>query len=393
MRPPRKSPGSWQDQLCPSPEEIREFKYGHLDPVRRAVVGRHLRHCRICEQIYRAPYLLHKDEPVLPARPDRKAAIEKLYRHPQKRFSSPADPLHLAAGQVWTVAPPPPGTTLTTGERLYMGTPVVIVDPGNKQRQDDNEIRCMPVSEDTDFHQPAESVLIEKADSPLGYAVLAEVFNERPMLARDLRRYQGDLSPEIMLKLNRVRGQLWSNDQTQQSPSSPEYRQWKRLEIEMAAYLSASVNEALWADEDDEGAGAPRDDFEDNSSPDNELYVTDQGVVVVSVWLQPVRLAAETEGIELKEIHPTRFWQDERLAAGIVQTRDRVYLKVVWIQGVAGRVMVDGRPLAPCAGDAGEQYFDLGTVGNIPGALSVEIQLEADVIRILVSVKEKPAEE
>jgi hypothetical protein len=301
--------------------------------------------------------------------------------------------LRLAAGQVWTVAPPPPGTTLTTGERIYMGTPVVIVDPGSKKSAGENQIRCMPLSVDTDFHLPAESVLIEKADSPLGYAMLVEVFNERPMLERDLRRYQGELSPEVMRKLDEMRGRLWTVDQTAESQSPPEYRQWKRLEIEMAAYLSVPVNEALWAEEDEAGAGVPRGDREGISAEGSDLYVTDQGVVVVSIWLQPVRLAAETEGIALSEIHPNLFWQDERLTAGIVQTRDRVRLKVIWGSAGCGRVAVDGRPLAACEGDAEEQYFDLGIAGTLSGPLSIEIQLGADVIRIRADFKEKPAEE
>ena len=365
MRLPRKSPGSWQHQLCPSPEEIRDYKYGHLDPARRAAVGRHIRRCRVCAEIFRAPYPMHQDEPAMPERPDLKAVIEKLYRNTPRPPARMPDPLHLAAGQVWAVTPPPPGTMLSTGERIYMGTPVVIVDPGNKQRDAENRIGCMPLSSDTDFHRPEDSLLVPKEASPLGYAVLAAVFNERPMLASDLGQYLGIFSSEIMLKLNKVREQLWL-DQAPGPPASSEYQEWKRLEIEMAAYLSAPVNEILWAEKDDQ-----------------EMVV----------WLQPAALAAETEGIRLKEIHPTLLWQDERLAAGIVQTRDRVRLKVVWGQGAPGRVTVDGRSLTACEGDTEEQYFDLGTVGMVSGALTIEIEIAGDVIRIRADFKDKPAEE
>ena len=366
MRLPRKSPGSWQHQLCPSPEEIRDYKYGHLDPTRRATVGRHIRRCRVCAEIFRAPYPMHQDEPNLPERPDLKAVIEKLYRNTSRPPARKPDPLHLATGQVWTVTPPPPDTMLITGERVYMGTPVVIVDPGSKQRDAKNLIGCMPLSSDTAFHRPEESIVVQKEDSPLGYAVLVEVFNERPMLASALRRCLGTFNPEIMLKLNKVREQLWSVDQAPVPAASTEHREWKRLEIEMAAYLSAPVNEALWAEEDDQEK---------------------------VVWLQPVRLAAETEGLELKEIHPTLLWRDERLTAGIVQTRDRVRLKVVWGQGAMGRVTVDGRSLTACEGDIEEQYFDLGTVGMVSGALNIEIEIAGDVIRIRADFKDKPAEE
>lgn len=365
MRPKRKSPGSWQHQLCPSPQEIRDYKYGHLDPARRSVVGRHLRRCRVCAKIYRAPYTLHQDDSVPLERTDLKAVIEKLYRQTPNVPTHEADPLHLGSGQVWTVAPPPPGATLTTGERIYMGTPVVIVDPGNKQRTEGNEIRCMPLSNDTDFHLPTETILIPAVDSPLGFAFLVEVFNERPMLARDLRRYQGAISSGQMRELNHVRQQFWFSGLEEGMPTPPDYKEWKHLEIEMAAYLSAPVNTALWPDAED-----------------------DEGKVV---WLQPYRLAAD-KGIELKENHHTNLWQDQRLVASIIQTRNRLRLKVVWRQGGPGRVLVDGRLIAACDGDAEEQYFDLGTVADIPGALNIEIQLADDVIRIPANFQ-RPAEE
>lgn len=365
MRPPRKSPGSWQHQLCPAPEEIREYKYGHLDPARRAAVGLHLRHCRVCMEIFKAPHAWHQDEPEPAENMRLKADIEKKFRHRKRRSIRPPDPLHLKRGQVWTVAPPPPGTTLTSGEQPYMGTPVVIMDPGDRKRKRENKIRCMPLSSDIAFHLPSESLVIQEADSPLGYPVLVEAFNERPMQASDLHRYQGDLKPEVLDTLEQIKDSMWSLDPVQEAAAPPEYQAWKRLEIEMAAYLSAPVNEALWAEEDDQEK---------------------------KVWLHPVRLAADS-GISLQEIHPTLLWQDERLAAGIVQSRDRVYLKVVWGQASPGPVKVDGRSLEAGKGDDEEQYFDLGVVETIAGVLNIEIHLDADVIRIRADFKERPAEE
>ena len=283
----KNSTGSARNRHCCTGDALRQYKFGALEPLQRAEVYRHLKTCAVCRDTYLA--LADGPEPALPPFGDRLRRLAWL-KNRRRPVRLDTDPGELAAGQVWTTCPPSTGEA---GSAIRMGIPVLIIYPGDGSRSPANRIRAMAISPDTGFHHIGETFLLDAGPrNPLGYPALVELFNEIPVPAGRLAEYRGRLPEKLMDDLRARR-----TGRREAPVPGASFRSWKTGEIDAAAYLAAAVTAGLWDDE------------------------------THTIPLRDYRIAADSEGVRIEEIHPHVVADTEGFSLWLVQVRDRIELR------------------------------------------------------------------
>lgn len=95
-----------------------------------------------------------------------------------------------ARGQIWT----------TRSEEMGAQRAIVVLDPDTEAVQDGQSLMALPLSVELD-NQAEVDLLIPREESPLGYAVMVETWNEVALLRSQLGRYLGDLGERQRARL------------------------------------------------------------------------------------------------------------------------------------------------------------------------------------------------
>ena len=298
----RKNPASAQRVFCYTGSEIKAYLNSKLPPEKRSRIYHHLavEKCRQCNGLYDS---LKMAQPG----PAEKSLVPEFARIYAERLKQQPEILQLkpvtnklAAGQIWTTKLNPRNAGGDEVCSVPFGRAVLIIWPNTGDKQLLNIIRVLPISKDTEFQWPGESLVLDPAN-PLKNPdpALFEIFNEQPMLAGNLDEYLGAVSETDFKKILAVRDAFWDGETKK---PDKDYLQWKSKEIELTRYLSAPVNESLWTDE--------------------ETYEKKPAIPVY-----PYRKAAATEPIELEDVHPYEILTAKDFRVLTVQINDRVFLR------------------------------------------------------------------
>lgn len=86
-------------------------------------------------------------------------------------------------------------------------------------------IRVIPLSFDTEWHVPGETVVFDHNN----IRFLAEIFGESPMLAGNLSQYKGRLSSNDMERVKKAVSDFYSGEVLN---LTPDYINWRKEELE-----------------------------------------------------------------------------------------------------------------------------------------------------------------
>ena len=373
---------------CYTLDELAAYVYDQLSPEKRAAVFCHLNQekCERCRELYRLAGEVGsvQEDGYLPGKtPVDSTRLAWLKQKKRKPVSSPPAPGKLEKGQVWISNGEVRGAGGRYIDTVEYAYPVMIVDPGSGTMTFDNPIRVVPFSVDTDFSWPGHSLLLSPSN-PIDYPCLVEIFNERPMLAGNLKSYCGILSSEDLHNFSRERQKWLSGDVAE---PEDEIKDWEARELQLADYLSVPVNEMVWGGEEMEEV------FPDG----NDEEVVSVREICQSVELADYALAAATDenaDIPLSDVHVYPLYSDGDLDVILSQERDRVSLVVTLAGGEPKNFTVDHKAeslekLLP------DQYFFPFTPKSIlAGRLEFSFVVEQRLHRFIIplTVLSQPVE-
>jgi hypothetical protein len=341
---------SLQYQYCLTSQEIINYKTGDLSPEARQAVFHHLNidKCLRCRELYLSLSAKH---------PSKERDIDltalKMPRLNSQVRSWPGPPEKLVKGQIWTTDPEPRDSQGQVFVRLPGSMPVLIIHAGNESQTIDNIIRVLPISLDIDFHCQPWTFFLKEESSPLGYSVLIEIFNERPMLAGNLKAFRGGITPEVLEVIEEsrnefIRSELEINDR--------DIKKWQDKEIEMAGYLSKPVNAMLWAD------GV-------SNLPVHDL-IDDQ---IQKIHLVQYASAAKIDEISLEEITPHVLAFEEHFSLTLVQKRDHVFIQFQSDTEILDEISINKEHGEIIQKEDGLWEIFLGSVDRIPNQIELRL--------------------
>ena len=250
-------------------------------------------------------------------------------------------------------------------DTIEMTVPVLIVDPGIKDKKHSNIIRVMPLTFDTKYHCDGETYFLDSS-GPTGFSCLVEIFNERPMLAGNRTRYKCSLSQADMEKieglLKRYRAPDEQRDEHRENASisdgaddtladgaDPEifHREreaWREKEIALCDYLTDPVNESLQD-------------------------------VVHHVAVKNYKKAADDDGF-VRVTGTVELMNNDLGKLLVIQKRDQMLLRYFSDQFEPGEMRMDDRPMAMKKGALdGEFEVEIGRVGQLPNRIDIALKI------------------
>ena len=347
---------SAQYRDCFTTEEILEYRFGSPPLDKRQHIFNHLNieKCKRCRKLF----LSVKDVGAQEIPPEFSFPIPGALKKANIFRKKLPEPEMLKKGQIWTTFPEIKDANGEIVSRVSLSIPVMVWWQGKGDKTLENVIRVIPISIDIDFHIEPDTLLLEGSASPLGYPILLEAFNERPMPAGYLDKYRGEVSERDLNRLKKLRSQLLEEEPLNMDP---EYLVWKQKEVEIAQYLTFPVNAALWEEE-----GEEKD---------------------VEIILQPYRKAADTAGVELYEIKPHVLMETDEFSLSIIQKRDQVLLRHISDTIEPQDVRVDGKPKAMAREKPGTFELLLGEVDVVPGSSELQITLQGEQLTFQLQFK------
>lgn len=139
-------------------------------------------------------------------------------------------------GQIWTTDTEVKDRLGKVVHTVPMAVPVMICNVW-----ENDVVRVLPLSFDIDFRYGFESVILKL--SRLG-SVLAEIFNERPMLAGNLGECRDSAGADDLKRISEAREKFLDGYRETLLPDN-DYLEWRKKEIELAKYLTLPVNLSL----------------------------------------------------------------------------------------------------------------------------------------------------
>ena len=256
------NPASLQNRFCYTGEELMAYRDGKVSPEKRAAMIRHLNidKCQRCRDLFflmnsadKMPSPSHLKSDSLDSL---KSDMQKYLRNSSSKESPTPVPIsvnhQVGKGQIWTTSPHPRTMQGDPFDPIDMTVPVLIVDPGIKDKKFSNIIRVMPLTFDTEYHCDGETYLFDSS-GPTGFPCLVEIFNERPMLAGNLSRYKCTLTHIDMEKIEMLLKKYRSPDGDEQDFENGadseilkrDREAWQEREFALCDYLTDPVNESL----------------------------------------------------------------------------------------------------------------------------------------------------
>lgn len=292
---------SIQYRDCFTSQEILDYKTGSLTPDKRKKVFHHLNveKCPRCRELYLS-LPIKQPSKMFSVDPNKKSE-PKLSGY---TLTLPTLPETLTKGQLWTTDPEPKNRQGQILGQVSRSMPVLIFYVGDEEQDFDTVLRVFPLSQDVEFHYEPWTYYLNENRNPLNNSFLVEIFNERPMLAGNLKTYLGKVAESELQGIEVFRE---SFVQSEVDVMDEEFIEWQQKEIELAEFLSFPVNEMLWQDEEVEEAGFEYEKRE--------------------IELLPYAKAADVTGISLEDINPYVLAQEEHFSLVLIQKRDQVFLE------------------------------------------------------------------
>ncbi len=337
---------SFQNIDCYTADELLSYCQGVLSKNKRSEIFYHLNveRCKRCRDLL---MLLDPIDSPRGLSSTGKKILEKLKKKEATSRSFPA-PMKISAGQIWTTDPGSGSDHIASRSDPGVYPPILIISPGTGERTAHNVIRVIPISFDTAYELEGETLLLDR-ETPLGYPILLEIFNERPMLAYHLNEFRGSIDSRVLSRVLSLRASFLGG---KTADHDKEYLLWKKKELELWNYLSLPVNAYLWDE------GETREE--------------------VQVNIIPYAKAAETGDHETFDLSMNLLLNTESLTLGVVQVRDKILL----------RLAIKNKPFPPCkiiledkeialekvASRVYEAF--LGYAYEMPAVMTIEVQLE-----------------
>lgn len=349
-----KDPSSLQFNRCFTSEQLFLYKTGNISDNNRKKIFHHLNveKCARCRLIIQ---LLEPDQ--FPSEKTIKRAEKThpscLRTHLRKGVSIPKQ---IETGQIWTVNIP---------EYEGILPPVLITHPGKGKKTKDNIIRIMPLSFDIEFHLLGETVQIDRKN-PLGYPILVEIFNERPMMAEHLNEYRGKISKKHMKEINNARIKFIEGNI---GPEDEEFKGWKSQELRLCETLSYPANRLLLKDE------IPGETIE----------------FPIVEYLK----AADTSELHISDLNAQTLLYKKGIIFGLVQDRDRIVLR--WI--------IDFRKMKPPKTQLNDKLIEfikkthdiyeaeIGYIDNLPQEIEIKTEFEDKIYSYKILFKKNDSKD
>jgi len=368
---------------CFSVEDLVDYITGKIAPEQRKKVFNHLNleKCGHCRKLYLEAEIIAKNrnseaETVAAADdfftdPER---LEWLMQRKRPRKTPPPLPKTLGKGQIWTTSQRIVDHTGKVVDTVKYAYPVMIVDAGsNCGINPENVIRVVPISVDTEFVHPGHSLELDRKH--LHYAAIIEVFNEKPMLAVNLKEYRSNLtSAELadysQTRMNFVEGKTETPD--------VEVELWEKKELQLTEYLSHPVNVVVKENgRKDNIVKFPMTSSVANSDVETVAGHSDVCNLTPVIELYQYQLAAADDDIFVPESAPDILYSSPTLKIAVIQRRNSIFCQILVgdrrtvEEPIVPVFTVDGQPQ-----DLTEKYpqvyeVKLGEVGQVPQKLEL----------------------
>lgn len=349
---------SIQYRNCFTSLELMGYKAGNVGPEKRQKVFRHLNveRCSRCRDLYlslsaeQSLEELKQETPSLPA--------PKIIDYVPPRLDRPE---RIVRGHIWITDSEPKDSQ---GRHIFeedADTPsllVLVLFPDAAELTDDTILRVLPLSDDTDFHCQPWTYLLSQDKSPLGYSVLIELFNERPMLAVHLSELWGTLENVDLQAVNDLRDTFLTS---QPSLKDQELMEWQQEEIELSNFLSQPVNAMLWPEDEDQ---------------EETIIEEDRNIELVEY-----AKAADSIGIYLGETYLVFLAKKDNFSLTFVQKRDQVILEFISDTEILEAISLNTKQGEIVHKEDGLREINLGHVDQLPTYLDVEFAVNNVVYR------------
>ncbi|MBF0233093.1 MAG: hypothetical protein HQK65_08650 [Desulfamplus sp.] len=384
----RKDPASLQNRFCYTGEEIKGYMDGTISPGKRSDIGVHLNieKCSRCRQLFTLIDLNNDKESddvealksekleTTEYTPAERKIFERI-KNRKKRANVQPVPFNVKnrveKGQIWTTSPKPRTMQGQQIETVDFGVPVLIVDNGTGHKKLSNIIRVMPLSFDTEFHSTGETLCFDSS-GPLGYPVLVEIFNERPMLAGNLSRFRNTVAKSDMDKIDALLKQYRYGDSDTgetgtkrdasvgknetETDSDKEMTSWQRKEMALCEYLTLPVNQSLLDEED------------------------------IEIEVSEYKRAADETGISDVEIKAMLIDNDE-YRFFILQERELILLRFASNTLKPEKIMLDGNAVEIRNPYPEEFDVEIGKADSLPEKMVITLLLEEENFEFQVLLK------
>ncbi len=350
---------------CFTVDELADYITGKTDSTRRKKIFHHLNleKCAHCRRLFEEAEAVAENRESnsesdsleeTDASFSDPGRLEWLMRKNRAQKEAPAAPDALKKGQIWTTSQQvkdDSGEIINTVRYAY---PVLIIDPGaDSSSSFSNIIKVAPISVDTDFVHPGHSLAL--AREHLSYSAIIEAFNEKPILADNLKKFRSTLTAEEMAEYYRTRNAFITGKY--EDPDS-EVALWERKELQLTKYLSAAANEAIWENdevlelselEEAEIKATPESTAEpelEKNVPNNVINFPtpstsaipiekkrsaypDLSSPIPAIELVQYRLAAADADLFVPELQPHILYARPALKIAIIQRRNAVFCQIL----------------------------------------------------------------
>ena len=360
----KNSPFSQQLQSCFTAEELWQYRYGQAEPALRLAVQAHLTQdrCKSCTEIF----MTLPPEPMQTDIPDSLSAggqrLLKKWAGKTSAIKLEEHPATLTAGQIWSTKACLSMSDFKPEWNVPIGGPVMIIHPG--EGIENRVIRVLPISTDTLYTRPPDSLMISDASLP-ACPLLVEIFNERPMLAEHLDRYLGQIGESDFMAICDARN-AYIDMTDDGEPTDPEYDKWVKHEIRLAEHLSTPVMAML---ESDIWVGEPPP-----PEPPGEKEPSIPIWMISELMIEPFYLNSQgTEAAETLPPEPLILLDQPEFQLGLVQKQDRIVLRLITPDPSSVLIQIDGTAveLLPVSGDVQEAV--IGYALNMPDQMEIII--------------------
>ncbi len=385
---------------CFDIDELADYITGDIEADLRKNIFNHLNRekCGYCRKLYRQAEEIVKNRQTEPAATESVAdddfAIDPeqlrllIRQHQATRPKTPPVPAALETGQIWTTRQQVFAETGELIDQVGYAYPVLIVDSGvDGSLISDNIIRAAPISVDTEFIHPGHSLALDREH--LGYSAIIEAFNEKPMLAGNLKEYCGKLSLAELDEYFTTRNRFMAGSYPE---PDAEILRWEEKELQFTEYLAAPVNEAIWegdevlfmdstddidkAEETDSEGSRPDNviSFPSAAHPDSSVAETEN--VSPLIELVQYQLAAADSELILPELSPNILYSSPDIKIAIIQRRNVVVCRIMVDYDKTGSerpaLMIDKQPRELTEKYPGVYDADLGESGRMPEKIDLE---------------------
>jgi len=224
---------------CYDNKILMQYRLGEIDPVLRSQIFYHLfvEKCIICQEKFIA---LTSKNNISFSQGYSRSKLDKLSKTGICRPNFP-QVNELKKGQIWTTISQPKNQSGESVDGIDMAVPVYILDPGTGKKSLSNIIPVVPVCDEIQYHVDGDDLILEN-ESPLGYPILFQTWNESSMLAGNINEYRGNLNNSVIKKIEKTINYLRKSGERNISEN---IKSWRQKQKEKIHYLAGPVKSGL----------------------------------------------------------------------------------------------------------------------------------------------------